>query len=58
MAAVGAFLADGGFRNSDAKPFVLLSSRASQIWGDRAPRFLGLIGLMIVIVGIALHFFA
>lgn len=56
MAAIGAWMADGGFRKSDAKPFSFLVARAHILWKDRAHQFLGISGGVLVVVGIIFHF--
>lgn len=56
MAAIGLYLADGGFRKSDAPPYKFLAARAEGIWKENAHRFLGIIGTVIAVLGIFCHF--
>jgi hypothetical protein len=56
MAAIGAWMADGGFRRSDSKPFSYLVARARLVWKDRAHRFLGISGVIVMILGLVFHF--
>jgi hypothetical protein len=56
MAAIGAYLADGGFRKSEAKPFIYLVYRARWMWKDNTHRMLGISGVIITILGIFFHF--
>ena len=56
MAAIGAYMADGGFRNSEAKPFIYLVARAHLLWKDNAHRMLGISGVVITVLGIVFHF--
>ena len=56
MAAIGLYLADGGFRKSDAPPYKYLHARASLLWKDNAHRFLGIVGVVITVLGIVFHF--
>jgi hypothetical protein len=58
MAAIGAWMADGGFRKSDAKPFLFLLARAQLLWKGRAHQFLGVSGVLIMLFGLILHFLA
>jgi hypothetical protein len=56
MAAIGAYMADGGFRKSEAKPFIYLVARARLLWKDNAHRMLGISGVVITVLGIVFHF--
>ena len=56
MAAIGAYLADGGFRQSEAKPFIYLVKRAQLMWKGNAHRMLGISGVIITVLGIIFHF--
>jgi len=56
MAAIGAYLADGGFRKSEAKPFIYLVKRAQLLWKGNAYRMLGISGVIITVLGIIFHF--
>ena len=56
MAAIGAYMADGGFRKSEAKPFIYLLARARFFWKERAHTMLGISDLVITVLGIVFHF--
>jgi len=56
MAAIGLYMADGGFRKSDAPPYKYLHARASLLWKARAHTFLGVSGLIIAVLGVLFHF--
>jgi len=56
IAAIGAYMADGGFRKSEAKPFSYLVARARLLWEDNAHRMLGISGVVIAVLGIIFHF--
>ena len=51
-----AYLADGGFRKSEAKPFIYVVYRARLMWKDNAHRMLGISGVIITVLGIFFHF--
>jgi|AntAceMinimDraft_5_1070358.scaffolds.fasta_scaffold08750_4 uncharacterized iron-regulated membrane protein len=56
FAAVGAWLADSGLRKSDSKPVVYLVTQVNKVWKGDAHRFIGIFGLVLVVVSISLHF--
>jgi hypothetical protein len=56
IAAIGAWLADGGLRKSDSKPIQFLVTQVQKVWKGNAHRFIGVFGLLLLIVSVSLHF--
>ena len=56
MAAIGVYLTDGGFRQSEAKPFIYPVKRAQLMSKGNAYRMLGISGVIITVLGIIFHF--
>ena len=56
IAAIGAWLADGGLRVSDSKPIAFVVSQVQRLWKGNAHRFVGIVGLVLLVGSLALHF--
>ena len=56
IAAIGAWLADGGLRKSDSKPIQFLVTQVQKVWKGNAHRFIGVFALLLLIVSVSLHF--
>ena len=51
MAAVGLFMAVGGFTNSDALVYRVLRERSRSLWGDHVNRFYQVVGVALLVLG-------
>ena len=56
IAAIGAWLADGGLRKSDSKPIQFLVTQVQKVWKGNAHRSIGVFGLLLLVASVSLHF--